>query len=126
MLLHPRPAKVSDECEGLAGHELLHRLGIAQLHDPVPAELLLVLSREDVLIVADGYAQFPLLIDLGLLQIQLTHEQQVGHLLDDVDGIGDPPGPENVPNVVYLVLQRASNHADDPTGPNGTPGSRRC
>jgi len=46
----------------------------------------------------------------GLQLVQSPDEQQVGNLLDDLERVGDPAGPEAVPDLVDLVADIACEH----------------
>jgi len=43
--------------------------------------------------------------------VKTTKKEQVGDLLDDLDGIGDPSGPEGVPDSVDLVSYFPGQHS---------------
>lgn len=70
------------------GHDGVQLLGITNLHEVLPAKIL-VLRCEDILLIVDQNSQVFLLINLVLTFVQLADEQQVGELLDHVHGVGN-------------------------------------
>jgi hypothetical protein len=40
--------------------------------------------------------------------VQPPQKQQIGDLLDDFERVGDPPGPEGVPDAVDLIAKFTS------------------
>ena len=44
--------------------------------------------------------------------VQTAQEEQVGDLLDDLQGVGDTTGPEGVPDLVDLALDVAGDHVE--------------
>ena len=63
-------------------------LGVADLHEVLPAKILVICTK-DVFLVVDQDSQRFLLINLVLLFIQLADEQQVSELLNHVHGVGN-------------------------------------
>ena len=45
--------------------------------------------------------------------VQPPQEEQVGDLLDDFERVGDPPGPEGVPDAVDLIAEFTGEHKID-------------
>jgi len=109
---------LADEGEDVAIDDAEH---LPRLHllEPRPAQILVGLS---VLVDALG-EDAPLdrllqrlglaLLD-GLQLIQTLDEQQVGQLLHDAEGVGDPARPEVVPDPVDLVPDFADQHYTPP------------
>ena len=44
-------------------------------------------------------------------RIEALQEEQIGDLLDDFERIGNPAGPESVPDSVHLIADFAGEHA---------------
>ena len=54
------------------------------------------------------------LVFLQLVQIvETTEEEQIGDLLDDLERVGDPAGPEGISDAIDLVLDLAGKHTGD-------------
>ena len=50
---------------------------------------------------------------LTLFVVQHLHEEQIGHLLQDVHGVRHTGCPEHIPNTVNLILNLACNHIEN-------------
>ena len=62
--------------------------------------------------VFDGLAGARGFLFLNRLQlIEALDEEQVGHLLDDLHGVGDAAAPEGVPDLVDLTLEGTGDQA---------------
>ncbi|VMP20668.1 Uncharacterised protein [Streptococcus pneumoniae] len=100
-------AVLPQEREHRVGHREKHGVRV-QLPEPRPAQAIL-LRRE--LRVLDGPLHERGALLLGRVQlVQPPQEQEVGHLLDDLQGVGDAARPERVPDAVHLGLQLAGDH----------------
>src|SRR5690606_4865366 len=92
----------------LLGHHPVQLGRVTQLAEVGPAQVLLVEVEDRPLdwpLEATG-----LLLLHGVQLVQTLDEKQVGHLLDDLHGVGDAAAPERTPDVVDLGLDGASDH----------------
>ena len=42
--------------------------------------------------------------------IQHLHKEEIGHLLQDGDGVGNTSSPKGIPNAIYTIFNLACNH----------------
>ncbi len=97
----------AQEGEDMLADELVHGAGF-EVFEVLPAH---VRERRAARVVAQGEdvplyrlsERDRLAVFAGLLVVQALEEEQVGDLLDDLDGIGDAAGPKAVPDAVDLI-----------------------
>jgi hypothetical protein len=120
--VEPSRAQGAQEGEDVFAHDDEHfRLG-ASLLEAAPAQgviraafFRIVAFREDAAL--DGPLQARGLVFFqGVQVVQAAQKEQVGDLLDDLDGVGDAAGPEGVPDLVDFAFEVAGEHGDVRSG----------
>ena len=113
-IVAPLATKAAEEREHVVAHDLVHLLGL-EMPEPAPPQ---VLVRPATLVFAIREDR-PLHRFLGggrlclgqrLQLVQAAEEEEVGDLLNDLEGVGDPARPEGIPHLVDLALQRSRHH----------------
>jgi hypothetical protein len=100
-------AELAEEGKDLLADDLEHDGGVVVL-EPAPAEMVLAGQEGGVL---EGLLEAARAVLLeGLELVESPDEQEVGDLLDDLDGVADAPGPEGVPDAVDLALEVSGDH----------------
>ena len=108
----------AQERKDVLGDDLEHGGGIAVLQ-PRPAHFLVSDAAASADLVLAGGEDAPLdrlaqpvglVLLAGMRLVQPAHEQQVGDLLDHLQGIGDAARPEGVPDAIDLVAQFTCEH----------------
>jgi hypothetical protein len=108
----PVPAEGAEERENLRVDDLEHLAGLIVLEHR-PSQLLPIWAEAQGLRPA-GAAR--LLLSEGVQIVEPADEKQIGDLLDNLEWIGDTPGPEGIPNSVDLALQLPSDQLCLPLG----------
>ena len=104
-------AELAEEREHLLPDGLEHDAGLEVL-EPRPAQVVLTGLEDRTL---DRLAGAAGLVLRGRLQVvEPADEEQVGDLLDHLQGVGDAAGPERVPDPVDLALQLTGDHPAQP------------
>src|SRR5699024_7002903 len=111
------------EREDLVGDRAEHRLRILLL-EPAPSQVLLT-GQEDR-ILQRLLREVRLILGQRLALIQAPDEQQIRNLLDDLQRVTDPAGPEGIPDAVDLALQLTSDHAFRLSGRGDNRWSPQC
>lgn len=107
-------AQAAHEGEHMFAHYAVH-LGGSEVLEVRPAQVLVVAAfgivahrvdaALDRLAQADGLVLFQ-----GVQIVEPALEQQVGDLLDHLDGVGNAAGPESVPDGIDLAAEFACEH----------------
>ncbi len=99
----------ADHCEHVGGREMLEaRPAIVRRRARRPRMVVLPSGknrRSMRLLQPDGFEFFE-----RVQLVQTLDEQQVSDLLDDFERVGDPAGPEGIPDLVDLIANFAGEH----------------
>ena len=106
----PIPTEAAQEREHLLANGLMHhpRFEVLELR---PAQQLLAGAEDRILDRLAGAAG--LAFGQGLKVVETADEQQVGDLLDHLERVRDPAGPERVPDSVDLAAQFPRDHGEE-------------
>jgi len=109
-------AEGAEEGEDVLADDLVHLLGLEVLEaGPAEVEIGAALGVEGLGedLALEGLAEAGGLVLLeGLEVIEALEEEEVGDLLDDLEGIGDAAGPEGVPDGVDFAADGGGEHGE--------------
>ena len=111
--------QVLDEHKHVLADDAVHRLGVIVL-ERAPPQIFVGDVAVSLRIVPRPIADSRLRhchthsVGIGFLGalciVEHLHKEQIGHLLENGDGIGDASGPKGVPNTVYSILDFSCYH----------------
>jgi len=105
-------AVLLQEREDLGADGLEHDVGVEVLEVAPPQ---VRLTGQERRVLDRATIDTRLLLREHLQVVQAAEEQEVGDLLDHLEGVADPAGPEGVPDAIDLALEVPSDHRQDPT-----------